>query len=161
MERTAELWQHVRGSNPIASFGLRFDPDAGESAVDVRPMLESFCIGYQNLQDIWGMILPPAALLELKRLSRQSLDAFRFPNDLWARTVYDFALAHRLRTIGRDHLLGALTPLYMGWVASFILSVREMNFNQTEDEIEKLCMTYETQKSYLISRWRWPDRFTP
>jgi hypothetical protein len=161
MERTAEQWQRIRGSSPIPSFGLRFDQEAEKSAVDVKPMLETFRIGYQNLHDIWGMVLPPAALLELKRMSRQSQDEFQYNDDFWARTVYDFALAHRLRKIGRDHLLGALTPIYMGWVASFILTVREMNFTQMEEEIEKLCMTFESQKPYLISRWRWPDRFMP
>ena len=38
--------------------------------------------------------------------------------------VFDFILAYRLRTINRGHLLGALTPLYLAWVASHILLAR-------------------------------------
>ena len=40
------------------------------------------------------------------------------PESLCARIVFDFLLAHRLRTINRGHLLGALIPLYLAWVAS-------------------------------------------
>ena len=107
------------------------------------------------------MVLPPATVIELKRLSRQAENEFRFPAELWARIVYDFAVAHRLRLIGRDHLLRALTPLYMGCIASVILNTLASDNSQTENQIEQICMAYETQKPYLISRWRWPDRFTP
>jgi len=161
MERTAELWQRVRGSNPIPSVGLRFDPETDEQVIDVKPMIQAFRIGFAHLQDIWALALPPATVLELKRLSRQPEDQFRFPAELWARIVYDFAVAHRLRLIGRDHLLRTLTPLYMGCIASVILNMLGSNNSQNEDEIERICLAYEAQKPYLISRWRWPDRFMP
>jgi hypothetical protein len=32
---------------------------------------------------------------------------------------------------------------------------------QVEARIEELCLRYETEKPYLMSRWRWPDRFNP
>jgi glucosylglycerate synthase len=161
MERTAELWQRIRGSKPVPSIGLRFDPDTDEQVVDVKPIIHAFRIGFKNLQDIWAMVLPPATVLELRRLSRQAENEFLFPAELWARIVYDFAVAHRLRLIGRDHLLRALTPLYMGYIASVILNTLGSDNSQTENQIEQICMAYETQKPYLISRWRWPDRFTP
>jgi glycosyltransferase involved in cell wall biosynthesis len=161
MERTAELWQRVRGSNPVPTVGLRYDPETDEQVIDVKPMIHAFRIGFANLQDIWALALPPATVIELKRLSRQAEDQFRFPAELWARVVYDFAVAHRLRLIGRDHLLRALTPLYMGCIASVILNMLGSNNSQNEDEIEQICLAYEAQKPYLISRWRWPDRFTP
>jgi len=161
MERTAELWQRVRGSIAIPVFGLRFDQDEHGQVVDAKPMIDAFRIGYQNLQEIWSLVLPPATLLELRRMSRQPEHEFRFAAELWARTVYDFAVAHRLRLIGRDHLLRALTPLYMAWIAGFILSVRDSDESQVENQIEQLCGAYELQKPYLISRWRWPDRFMP
>jgi glucosylglycerate synthase len=161
MARTAELWQRVRGSKPIPAIGLRFDPETDEQAIDVKPMIHAFRIGFENLQDIWALVLPPATVLDLKRLSRQSEDQFRLPAELWARIVYDFAVAHRLRLIGRDHLLRALTPLYMGCIASVILNMLGSDNSHTENQIEQICMAYESQKPYLISRWRWPDRFTP
>jgi hypothetical protein len=161
MEETAELWHRVRSSTNIPVFGLRFDQENGGPPPDVKSMIGAFRLGCENLQDLWGLILPPATLLELRRLSRQSENQFRFPRELWARIIYDFAVAHRLRLIGRDHLLGALAPLYMGWIASFILAVMDGGADQAEAEVEQLCVAFESQKPYLISRWRWPDRFMP
>src|SRR5262249_8535259 len=125
VELTPEQWQRVRGSEPVSAFGLRFDAEQDDRAIDVRPTIEKFRLGFGNLQEIWGMILPPATLLELKKMSRQADEKFRFPDEFWVRTIYDFAVGYRLRNLGRDHLMGALTPLYLAWVASFILSVRE------------------------------------
>ena len=161
VELTAEHWQRVHGSETVPAFGLRFDSEPDDSAIDVRPMIEKFRLGFVNLQDIWGLILPPATLLELKRMSRQTDESFRFPDELWVRAIYDFAVAYRLRTIGRDHLMGALTPLYLAWVASFILSVSGLRPAEVPARVERLCKTYEAEKPYLISRWRWPDRFMP
>jgi hypothetical protein len=99
--------------------------------------------------------------LEIKKAARQPSSTFSLSDEIWARVVYDFAIGHRLGTISRDHLLRALTPLYMGWAASFILSVKDTSSVQVEERIERLALMFEQQKPYLISRWRWPDRFTP
>jgi hypothetical protein len=124
-------------------------------------MVEAFQVGYENLREIWGMVLPPAALLEIKKASRADAETFSIADELWARIVYDFSVAYRLGSISRDHLLRTLTPLYMGWAASFILSVKDATSRQVEERIERLALVFETQKPYLISRWRWPDRFMP
>jgi hypothetical protein len=129
--------------------------------VDPNPMLQSFRLGYQNLQDIYRLVLPPASLMDLKRMMFYTPDTFKFDDMLWARIIYDFALAWRSRIIDRDHLLRALTPLYLGWVASYVRAVRDAGPTEAQDRIETLCLNYEAQKSYLISRWRWPDRFNP
>ena len=161
MEETAEIWQRIRGSQPVPTLGLRFDAEAEASPVDVTRMIDSFRLGYENLREIWAMVLPPASLLELKKLSRESTVDFLLSDELWTRIVYDFAIGHRLEPVSRDHLLRALTPLYIGWAASFILSVKDLRAGQVEERIERLALMYETQKPYLISRWRSPDRFMP
>ncbi len=161
MNRSAAFWQRIRGSQPVPAFGPHFEPLPDPPPVDPNPMLQSFRLGYQNLQDIYRLVLPPASLMELKRMSGRTAEAFHFDEVLWARVIYDFALAWRMRIMDRDHLLGALTPLYMGWVASWVSAVRNASPDEAQDCIEGLCMAYETQKAYLISRWRWPDRFNP
>ena len=161
MTRTAAFWQRVRGSQPVPEFGPTFDPLPDPPPVDPTPMLQSFRLGYQNLQDIYRLLLPPATLMELKRLSFRPPDSFVFEDPLWARIIYDFALAWRGRIMDRDHLLGALTPLYLGWVASWVRALRDEGPKEAQERIEKLCAAYEAQKAYLISRWRWPDRFNP
>ena len=58
-------------------------------------------------------------------------------------------------------MLRALTPIYLGWVASYALELENATPEAIEQRLERLCVAYETTKSYLISRWRWPDRFNP
>ncbi len=161
MDRTASVWQRVRGSEKVPSFGPCGETGTDPVAVDINPMIQSFRLGYESLQDIWRMVLPPATSMELKRMSLQSAETFRFDDSLWARVVYDFALGWRMRIMDRDHLLKALTPLYLAWVASYIRSVRDADAKQTQASIEALCCAFEAQKNYFISRWRWPDRFNP
>ncbi len=163
MNETASVWQRIRQSEVVPTFGSGCEPvsDSEEAPLDVHPMVESFRLGYHNLQDVWRIVLPPATLVALKRMAYQAPESFHFDDATWARVIYDFALAYRLRSIDRDHLLGALTPIYLGWVAAYITSVRDKSPKETQDSIESLCLAYEAQKSYLISRWRWPDRFNP
>ena len=126
---------------------------------DIAPMLDAFRLAYTNLHEIWSLVLPPNSLLGLKKLSVLPPENFRMPDNLWARIVYDFILAYRLRTINRGHLLGALTPLYLAWVASHLTLIH--SGTAPEQHIEDLAAAFETEKPYLVSRWRWPDRFNP
>jgi hypothetical protein len=161
MERQAAYWQSVRGSKAVPTFGTPEHVSEDTGTIDVRRMTESFQLGNQNLQDVWGLVLPPTTLLELRKLSRMPTDQFRMPDELWVRIVYDFALGHRLRTISRDHLLRSITPLYLGWIASYALEMDALGPVEIESRIERLSKTYEATKPYLVSRWRWPDRFNP
>jgi len=161
MDRLAQYWQRARGSEPIAEFGTPTYAAGPESAVEVKGLIASFGLGARNLPEVWGMILPPSTLVELRRLARQETAAFRMPDETWARIVYDFGLAHRLNTINRDQMLRALTPIYLGWVASYALELENASPEAVEQRLEQLCLAYENTKSYLVARWRWPDRFNP
>jgi glucosylglycerate synthase len=161
MERYAVHWQKTRGSVSVPDFGEPNTVTEETGAVDVKRLVDSFQLGARDLQEIWSLVLPPMTLMEVRRLSRQAPDQFRMPDELWVRIVYDFALGHRLRTISRDHLLRAMTPLYLGWVASFALELETAGPGVVERRRERLCEAYESQKPYLVSRWRWPDRFNP
>ena len=160
MTLNAPLWQRVRGSQAPITVGTPVAPPGG-AAADTTPMVETFQLGFRNLQEVWSLVLPPVTLLELKRLARPTTERFHLPDELWVRIVYDFALAYRLRTLSRSHLLGALTPLYLGWVASYALEVGNASATESEQRLEKLARAYEEGKPYLLSRWRWPDRFNP
>ena len=161
VERNAALWQRIRGSKPLPWFGNP-EPESGEAGtLDAQRMIESFQLGAQNLQEVWGNVLPPTTLLELKRLARLPAAQFRMADDLWASIVYDFVLGHRLRTINRDHLLRSMTPLYLGWIASYAIELETAGQAEVEARMERLAAVFEARKPYLLSRWRWPDRFNP
>lgn len=120
MEKRVETRQKVRSSEAVPIFGFQFEVGTEPVSVNVKRMIESFQRGCQDLQDVYRLILPPATMLDLKRTAASPVESFSFDDDLWVRTVYDYALGHRLRVIDRDHLLRSLTSLYRGWVASFI-----------------------------------------
>ncbi len=160
-ERFASAWQKTRRSVPVPLLG---GPQAGSPeprAIDPARALEFFRLGARNLHEVWQVVLSPAELLDLAKLARQPVETFRFPDALWARIVYDFALAHRLRVMSRDHLLSAFVPLYQGWLAGFALELPDADPAAADQRIEQLCLRFESEKPYLIARWRWPDRFSP
>ncbi|HEY3739252.1 MAG TPA: hypothetical protein VGL53_05385 [Bryobacteraceae bacterium] len=161
IERTAGFWQRVRGSEPITIFGDPGVPGYEASSVDVHNMVETFQRGCRDLLEIWSPVLSPGTLVELRKIARLPSETFRLADELWVHILYDFILGHRQRVISREHLLRALTPLYLGWVASYALEVQSLPPEAVEARLEKLCLSFEKLKPYLLSRWRWPDRFNP
>ena len=161
MEWNAALWQRIRGSHAVPAQGSPEATPEEAGAVDVNRLIDSFQLGAGNLADVWSLVLPPKSLLEIRKLARVPADQFRVTDDLWASVVYDFALAHRIRTINRDHLLRSFTPLYLGWIASFALEMEAATPPAVEARLELLARAFEAGKPYLVSRWRWPDRFNP
>ena len=110
-ERSAACWQRTRGTVPVPERGDRAPLSEETATLDLNRMAETFQLGVRDLQEIWGLVLPPATLFELRKLSRLTTEQINMPDELWARIVFDFALAHRLRTINSDHLLLSMTPL--------------------------------------------------
>jgi hypothetical protein len=158
IEAKAAFWQRTRPALPMVTIdAVPAKASAAESVPpeEINELIESFRIGYGNLHEIWALVLPPQTLLGLKRLSRTPAESFVMPDALWVRIVYDFVLAHRLRTLNRGHLMGSLTPLYLAWVASHILA------GANASSLDTLARAFEADKPYLVSRWRWPDRFNP
>jgi glucosylglycerate synthase len=155
IESKATFWQRARtlpAPRPFTPTAAALPEDEAE---EIRSLVEGFRLAFSNLREIWSLVLPPQSLLALKKLSVTPAETFAFPQSLWARTVYDFALAFHLRTLNRGHLLGALTPLYLAWVAGLL---RE---GGSEAQLEATASAFEQEKPYLVSRWRWPDRFNP
>ncbi len=155
IEAKAAFWQRPRRLPTTSGPVTKMLPVEG--TVDAAPMVEAFRLAYTNLQEIWSLVLTPNSLLGLKRLSAVEPAAFRVPENLWARIVFDFLIAYKLRTINRGHLLGAMIPLYLAWVAGHV----NVTASGTDAElhIEAVAAAFEADKPYVVSRWRWPDRF--
>jgi hypothetical protein len=157
IEVKAAYWQRARRLPPPRSSVPQRHLVDGHA--DIMPMIEGFRLAYSNLAEIWSLVLPPNTLLGLKRLSAVDPASFRMPENLWARIVYDFLIAFRGRTLNRGHLLGALIPLYLAWVAGHINLTA--TGSDSERHIEAVAAAFDADKPYLVSRWRWPDRFNP
>jgi hypothetical protein len=154
MDRHEGLWREARGSEPLPAVGdpapLATDP----VAVDVERMVGAFRQGLRDLVTVWEHVLAPETLEAVLELDPPDLFRFRFPDDLWARVVYDFALGHHYGVVHRDHLLRSLVPLYLGRTAAFVLATQHRDAAATEAALEAVGAAFERGKPYLVERWR-------
>lgn len=157
----AARWQRVRGSCKVATTGDEHLPEDGAHPPPTAPLVAAFALAAQELRRVWGPVLPPQTLYALQRLPRDPPEVFRIPDRLWARVVYDFAVGWRVKAVDRAQLLRSMAPLYLGWAASYVNEVAPLDAAGASERIEALCEVFEAEKPYLISRWRWPDRFAP
>lgn len=154
MERHVGEWQEVHGSAPVPHRG---QPGSGTpSSGDVRPdrMVRAFHLGLKDLLPLWEQVLSDETLAQLYPLGLLGADDFRFPPPLWARVVADFAVAHHERRLPRDHLLRALTPLYLGRVAAFVLETQARPSPGAAGVLERVSLAFEAEKPTLSARWR-------
>jgi hypothetical protein len=154
MERLPALWIDVRGSAPVPAVGEPPEFLDDGPAVDVGRLVEAFQRGVRDLVPIWELVLAPETLGDVLSLERDDVTRFRFPDDVWARVVYDAALGHHYSVIHREHLLRSLVPLYLGRTAAFILATRGRDPGADRAVLEKVGMAFEAQKPYLRDRWR-------
>ncbi len=154
MERHAAEWQDVRGSAPVLQRGQA--GSGAPSSADVRPdrMVRAFHLGLKDLMPLWEQALSDETLAQLYPLGLLGPEDFRFPPPLWARVIADFAVAHHERRLPRDHLLRALTPLYLGRVAAFVLETQARPSPGAADALERVSLAFEAEKAALSARWR-------
>jgi glucosylglycerate synthase len=154
MDRHEDLWRDVRGSEPLPAVGEPTLPDVSPGRVDVERMVEGFRLGLRDLTSIWEHILAAETMSEVFGLDGGGPGQFRFPDDLWARVVYDFALGHHYAVVHREHLLRSLVPLYLGRAAAFVNATVRRDAGQTEAAVDAVGAAFEHRKPYLVEHWR-------
>jgi len=147
------LWKEITESQPVSTFGFRYEVGLEPVSVNVERMIGNFRLAVKDLMEIWRKVLVPETALWLESIARLSDEAFSFPRDLWVRIVYDFAIAYHKGQVHREHLLKSMIPLYLGRVASFVKENHKSGAKEVEDDIESLCRVFEEMKPYLIERW--------
>ena len=154
MEHHASDWQRARGAVPVSRLGgpSPLLPPAQETHPE--RMVRAFRIGLKDLLPVWEQIMPEETLERLYPLGLLAPDEFRFPAADWARAVGDFALAHHERRLPRDHLLRALTPLYLGRVAAFLQEARGASPSQLQALLDGVGDAFEVERERLTARWR-------
>jgi hypothetical protein len=153
MAEYQNFWRKVKESQPIPTFGFHYEVGLEPVPVNVERMIRSFRLGVKDLMEIWRKALSAETGQWLESIGRVSEEGFFFPQDLWVRIVYDFAIAYRNGSVHRDHLLRSMIPLYLGRVASFVKENKESSSNEVEEKIESLCRVFEEMKPYLMDRW--------
>lgn len=160
-ERHPDRWQRVTGSRRVEIFGDPALPDGPAPQPDVPRLVEAFRLGLRELAPLWHPVLPPGTLFDLERAAMRAPRDFRIEDRLWARVVFDFAVAHSVRSVEPQQLLRSMTPLYLGWVGSFANELEGLDAAAAERRVEGLCAAFEAEKRYLVKRWRWPETFAP
>ncbi|MGQ0694371.1 MAG: glycosyltransferase [Nitrospiraceae bacterium] len=153
MESHHGVWSRRQGSTPVKLFGFQYEVGVEPVNVNVERMIVSFKQGLTDLAPIWEQVLGRETVAELRPLRKVSSADFRVPDDLWVRVIYEAALAYHQRLMPREHLLKALTPLYLGRTATFVLETQGLTTAEAERRIEQLCLAFESRKSYLVERW--------
>ena len=154
MDRHQDLWLEVRGSEPLQTIGTPQAPLIEPRPIEVEAMRDAFRLGVRDLGGIWDLILAPDTLGEVLVLEAAPGPVLRFPDDLWARIVYEFALGHHYAVVHREHLLRSLVPLYLGRTAAYVQATRAATAEATERTLEGAALAFERQKPYLVEHWR-------
>ncbi len=169
-EAHADRWLEVSTSHDIPVYGFERIIDPPPLEVNARRLLDEFAKGALTLGEIWAAALPADTLATVERLASEAGRAaeaagradkptpaeesgFNFPDEAWARTIYDYAVAHRARAVPIDRLVASLIPLYFGRVASLIVETRELTTDQAEVFVERQARAFELSKPYLVERW--------
>jgi hypothetical protein len=121
--------------------------------VNRKRLHEMFCSGIAELEPVLRSILLPQTLAELQGIATLGEKDFHYTDELWVRTVYEFAASYHKAVISRDHIIQALAPLYRGKTYTFLVENRETSGEEVEERTEALCRTFEHLKPYLLEQW--------
>ena len=148
------VWSSVSGSQVVPSTGsdmaLLLDP----LRINRKRLRDMFVSGVSELESVFQSILSPSTLAELKRIAGLREEEFRYPAELWVRTVYEFAAAYQKSVINRDHIIQALAPLFRGRVFTFVVENRNGSASDVAKNIEGLCLEFERLKPNLLDMWK-------
>ncbi len=149
------FWKDVLESRPsvIYGFGLGHIESFPEVKVNTESLYKSFIEGFSLFSDVWQEVLEPENMEAVNKLKKINKDDFYFESTLWARIVFDFAIAFYSEDIERNKLLEALIPLYHSRTLSFVNTTSEMDTKQAEAIEERLNRNFESEKDYLIVHW--------
>jgi glycosyltransferase involved in cell wall biosynthesis len=152
METYSEIWKNVKGSEKIPTFGFQYAVGLEPVSVNLDRMIEKFRLGIKDLIDIWKVFIPKEIVNFLCKTEAVQ-KKFYIPDEIWVEIIYSFALAAHDNVLNKEHLLKSLTPLYIGRVASFVKETWKSSAEEVEEKIDRLCMNFENDKSFLLNKW--------
>jgi glycosyltransferase involved in cell wall biosynthesis len=154
LEPDFEAWSKVSGSQDVPTTGAEVELALDPLRVNRKRLWDMFFNGVSELESVFQSILTPSTLAELKQIAGLGEEKFRYPAELWVRTVYEFAAAYQKSVINRDHIIQAFAPLFRGRVFTFVVENRYGSANDVANNIEGLCLEFERLKPYLLEMWK-------
>ena len=146
-------WKVVDRAEEVPLFGFPHGVGLEPVNVNLERMLGIFRQAARDLGEVWQKALVPETLAGVSALAADSSVEFHFPDALWVRVVYDFAVAYEHRVLPAEQLLRSLVPLYLGRTASFVRETADSGAEEVETIIRSLADAYLADKDYLRRRW--------
>jgi len=147
------FWSAINGSQSVPTVGARIDVPEETTRINRKRLLDMFSSGVAQLEPVLSSILSTSLHSELRRIAALDVDDFEYSEELWTRTVLEFAASYHKSTINRDHILQALVPLYRGRSLMFVIENRDGSEEDVERREESLCTDFERLKPYLLEIW--------
>jgi glycosyltransferase involved in cell wall biosynthesis len=150
------LWKDSHESRPssIYGFGLGVDEKPPPLDVSTDALFQSFRTGLEQFGDVWKNILPLPEWSEIEKMAEISDEEnIYYHSDLWARILFNFAVAYKSEALDRADLMDALIPFYHSRVLSFVNKTKTFGTLDCEEYLENIIRIFEKEKYYLISRW--------
>jgi glucosylglycerate synthase len=153
METYVDKWRAVDKADTVPLFGFPHGVGLDPVHVDVERMRAILRQGARDLGEVWEKALDKETLAEVSKLAGRDDGDCAFPDALWVRVVYAFALAYHRRALPPEQLLRSLVPLYLGRTASFVRHVAESGSEEVEASIGALAEEFLRQKGDLLLGW--------
>ena len=153
LELYQKIWREIKSSEQVPTFGFRFEVGLEPVNVNIERMINAYKLGIDSLLPFLDRVLLDDELAQLKELAQQDQSRFHFPDDLWVKIVFRYAIAYHKRVWAVQQLMKSMIPLYMGRTASFVISNMNTSADEVENNIELLCQSFEKQKPLLIKYW--------
>jgi len=153
MERHEEIWKHIKGSEPLETFGFEGDQDPETVSVNLEGMIDNFKIGYGQFSSLWSEIFSEDSFDEIKKAASLDSSSFHVSTGTWVKILYELAATFHKWTVNRNKLIDLMTPLYYARVASFVRQSGDMSSTQAEALVEDQALKFEDQKDYLLEVW--------
>jgi hypothetical protein len=153
LEPYFDFWSKQAESQPVPTYGMEHDVSLEALRPNRKRLYQMFSNGVAELQPVLKTILLPETLSELQRVASLPEEQFCYRDELWVRTIYEFAASYHKNVISRDHIIQALAPLYRGRAYCFLVDNRDASAEQIEGGTEALCQNFEHLKPQLLELW--------
>ncbi len=153
METHEGFWKPLQGSEAVPVFGMEETLEPEPVQVNQARMVKEFKEGMRLFGPVWRNLFSAEVYAALEEAERLPPEEFLFPVEIWVKLLYELAARYHGLKDHRLKMLGVMTPLYLGRVASFINRTRDLDSQGAEQVVEEQAERFEALKPYLLELW--------
>ncbi len=159
MGKYEKNWMSIHKSQKVKIIGkISRSPKLESVPVSLNKLKAEFVEGFYHFEPLYQQVLLHENFSELKSKVKglEQKGNFDFPDQLWAKIVYDFAFIYQTWSRNRRRLVDIIAPLYFGKVGAFCQQVADLESQEAEEVIEREAQEFERLKPYLLDKFkRW------